>query len=101
MNLIAMSRRLWIAMTALVPFLAQAQPQTTDSSERYSLPLVTSDELDIARSDQLLSGVAPGKSLLMRSASSLARALDLTKGRWAMDIIEPQVLAIRNSGLPF
>ena len=66
-----------------------------------SLPLVTSDELDMARADQLLYGVADGESMLLRSASSLAPLIPLRGRLWALDFIEPQFLMMRNSGLPF
>jgi hypothetical protein len=66
-----------------------------------SLPLVTSDELDMSRADQLLYGVADGESMLLRSASSLVPRLPLRGRLWTLDIIEPQFLMVRNSGLPF
>ena len=66
-----------------------------------SLPLVTSDEVDMARADELVFGVADGKSMLMRSASSLAPVTPLRGRLWALDVIEPQFLMVRNSGLPF
>ncbi|HEX5577597.1 MAG TPA: hypothetical protein VFX40_04425, partial [Gemmatimonadaceae bacterium] len=63
-------------MAVAVVFPVVASGQVWDSTTRYSLPLVTSDELDRTRSDQLFSGVAPGNSLLLRSASSLVPSLD-------------------------
>lgn len=100
MNFSSIRRQaLWTAIAVFLPLAAGGQT-VKDSTTRYSLPLVTSDELDRTRSDQLFSGVGPGKSLLMRSASSLVPTLDLSRG-WAFDIIEPQMLGVRNSGLPF
>ena len=76
------------------------QPSATRKPMNSSLPLVTSDEVDAFRSDQLVSGVSPGQSLLMRSSSSLAPGLPLRNGLWAIDFIEPQFVLMRNSGLP-
>ncbi len=78
-----------------------SRPAATSIPMNTSLPLVTSDEVDRFRSDQLVTGVPAGQSLLMRSASSLAPKLPLRNGLWAIDLIEPQFLMIRNSGLPF
>ena len=74
---------------------------STAGSARFSLPLVTSDEIDRLRSDQLFRGVRSGESLLLRSASSLAPAMPLGDRTWRLDFIEPQLLSVRNSGLPF
>jgi hypothetical protein len=80
-------------------------PRDSSSSaaglSRFSMPLVTSDEVDRLRSDQLIRGVRPGESLLLRSASSLAPAMPVGDRRWQFDFIEPQLLTVRNSGLPF
>ena len=78
--------------------------RAVDSSARIQLPsltLVTAHEVDRMRADQLLKGVAPGQSLLLRSASSLATPPALGN-RWiAAELIYPQLLLVRNSGLPF
>lgn len=64
------------------------------------LTLVTSDDVDRYRADQLLQGVGTGQSLLMRSASSLTPSLPLSGRSWVWDFIDPQLLVIRNSGMP-
>jgi hypothetical protein len=70
-------------------------------TRRPSLVLVTSESIDRLRSAQLLNGVAPGQSLLLRSASSLTPSLaDSTPG-WRVAPIAPQFLAVINSALPF
>lgn len=77
---------------------------TTDPAVRTahrSLTLVTAHEVDRIRSNQLVRGVSPGESLLLRSASSLMTPLDLTS-RWLDgELILPQLLFVRNSDLPF
>ena len=102
--------------TAL-PAPAQSAPDSTrdtvsvapaarpaDSVAKIQLPsltLVTAHEVDRMRANQLAKGVAPGQSLLLRSASSLATPPALGK-RWiAGELIYPQLLFVRNSGLPF
>ncbi len=81
-----------------------APARSDDAAARILLPsltLVTAQEVDRMRADQLAKGVAPGQSLLMRSASSLANPPALGN-RWiAGELIYPQLLAVRNSGLPF
>ena len=67
----------------------------------HSLVLVNSDSIDRARLNQLRGGVAPGQSLLLRSASSLTAPLSAPPGRWQVESVAPQFLAVVNSGLPF
>ena len=111
--MISVSLRIAVAAAVAavsLPLTAFAQVRTDTTTQRVtpsraamnsSLPLVTSDELDLARADQLVFGVPEGKSLLMRSASSLAPEISLRNKLWSYDIIEPQFLMMRNSGLPF
>ncbi len=76
-------------------------PVQRDAALRPSfLTLVTSDDVDRYRADQLLSGVTPGQSLLLRSASSLTPSLPLNGRSWVWDYIDPQFLVVRNSGMP-
>lgn len=90
------------AAAGSVGVAAAARP--TDSTAKIQLPsltLVTAHEVDRMRADQLVKGVAPGQSLLLRSASSLATPPALGN-RWvAGELIYPQLLFVRNSGLPF
>ncbi|MEX2110698.1 MAG: capsule assembly Wzi family protein [Gemmatimonadaceae bacterium] len=57
--------------------------------------------VDRWRSDQLTAGVPPGRSLLLRSASSLTPYIVDTTGRWRASAISPEVLAVVNSAIPF
>ncbi|MEO5579335.1 MAG: hypothetical protein ABIR58_01660 [Gemmatimonadaceae bacterium] len=66
-----------------------------------SLMLVTGDAVDQLRSDQLLNGVAPGQSLLLRSASSLTPMKFSPNRGWALALIPPHLLAVVNSKIPF
>lgn len=76
-------------------------PTVASASLRPSfLTLVTSDDVDRYRADQLLQGVGQGQSLLMRSASSLTPSLRLDGRSWVWDFIDPQFLVVRNSGMP-
>ncbi len=74
--------------------------ETTLPHRPSSITLVTSDELERFRTDQLVKGIAPGQSLLLRSASSLTPRLADSDG-WAVTLFEPQLLVVRNSGIPF
>lgn len=66
-----------------------------------SLVLVTSDDVDDLRTDQLRAGVAPGLSLLLRSASSLTPTRAPRDGGWRRSGVAPQILVTLNSALPF
>jgi hypothetical protein len=65
------------------------------------LSLVNSEAVDRLRSDQLLSGVATGRSLLLRSASSLTPAVVGADSGWRIAALPPQFLWVSNSTLPF
>jgi len=109
----------WMAIL-IVSSLAHAQdppqikvdstaPKAADSSvveakgahRASSLLLVTGDEVDNLRTDQLLAGVAPGQSLLLRSASSLTPLVAGRDGGWRASGVAPQMLVVFNSALPF
>lgn len=65
-----------------------------------TMVLVTSDSIDRLRTDQLRSGVAAGRSLLLRSASTLTPSIGSRSG-FALSPIPPQFLAVINSAIPF
>jgi hypothetical protein len=81
----------------LGPRAADAHPRIT----LQSLVLVTSDAEDELRNEQLLHGVAAGKSLLLRSATSMTPPLPLSRHRFAVAPILPQFLVVSNSDMPF
>jgi hypothetical protein len=66
-----------------------------------SLILVTSEAVDRLRSNQLLSGVAPGQSLLLRSASTLSSRPGKSSTGVRVSAIVPEYLAVINSSIPF
>lgn len=66
-----------------------------------SLTLVTDEDVDRLRFDQLITGVQRGQSLLLRSASSLRESLSQRERHWGAALISPQFLLITNSRLPF
>lgn len=66
-----------------------------------ALLLVTSEAIDQLRSDQLLSGVKSGESLLLRSASTLTASNAGANGGWHASALLPQFLAVSNSSIPF
>jgi hypothetical protein len=66
-----------------------------------ALILVTDEFVDRLRSSQLRAGVAPGQSLLLRSASSLTRRLAGSQGGAHATGLAPQFLAVVNSQMPF
>lgn len=75
-----------------------------DSARKLSpsaLVLVTSESVDRLRTNQLVTGVADGESLLLRSASSLTPTTVLPTGGWRASPISPQFLAVINSAIPF
>ena len=72
---------------------------STAAGRRSTLVIVNGNEVDDLRTAQLRTGVAPGQSLLLRSASSLTRPLP--DRRFAVTAIAPQFLAIDNDSLPF
>lgn len=83
--------------------VAVASParDSTRAAGPSSLILVTSDFVDRLRTSQLLAGVAPGQSLLLRSASSLTQPISATTpGPHAIGLA-PQFLAVVNSQMPF
>jgi hypothetical protein len=86
----------------VAPHAGDAVETRVDSmqSPRLSLVLVTSEAVDRERSNQLRAGVADGRSLLVRSSSSLTPPLERS-GIWGVKRIAPQVLAVVNSALPF
>jgi hypothetical protein len=65
------------------------------------LILVTSEFVDRLRSAQLLTGVAPGQSLLLRSASTLTRPIAGSQPGARAIGLAPQFLAVVNSQMPF
>jgi hypothetical protein len=65
------------------------------------LVLVTGEAIDRLRSQQLLSGVVPGQSLLLRSASSLTPSGAGAASGWLAAPIPPQLLVVINSAIPF
>jgi hypothetical protein len=62
---------------------------------------VTSEFVDRLRSGQLVKGVAPGQSLLLRSASSLTNPDSARGSGPKITGLAPQFLAIVNSQMPF
>jgi len=97
-------RALLFAATIAFPLAVRAAGAQTDSGSidrRYSLLTVTADEIDRARFDQLVNGVGPGQSLLLRSVSSLNPPV-AQEGRGLRAIpIAPQFLFVSNTALPF
>jgi hypothetical protein len=75
-----------------------------DSNPKLSAPaliLVTSESVDQLRTSQLVSGVAKGESLLLRSASSLTPTAILPIGGWHAIALPPQFLVVINTAIPF
>src|ERR1700680_1523765 len=70
----------------------QSLKDSTAKSVRSALILVTSEAVDRLRTNQLLTGVAKGESLLLRSASSLMLAGALSAGGWRFAPLAPQFL---------
>jgi hypothetical protein len=66
-----------------------------------SLVLVTSEDIDRFRLDQLVEGVRPGQSLLLRSASSLTPRLVNALQRVRLTALPPQELFVHNTAIPF
>src|SRR4051812_24312131 len=66
-----------------------------------SLVLVTSEAVDRFRLNQLVDGVAPGQSLLLRSASSLTPRGTSDLRRVRVSVLSPQELFVHNTALPF
>jgi len=97
-------RALLFRATIAFPLAVRAVGAQTDSGSidrRYSLLTVTADEIDRARFDQLVNGVGPGQSLLLRSVSSLNPPV-AQEGRGLRAIpIAPQFLFVSNTALPF
>jgi hypothetical protein len=83
------------------PQRVQSRADSTAAPGSPSLVLVTSEAIDRLRSHQLVAGVAPGQSLLLRSASSLTPSGAAPNGGWEASRISPQFLAVINSAIPF
>jgi Capsule assembly protein Wzi len=66
-----------------------------------SLVLVTSEAVDRLRLNQLVDGVAPGQSLLLRSASSLTPRSTSDTRSVRLSALAPQELFVHNTALPF
>ena len=78
------------------------QRPRNDSSavrELQSLVLVTSEQVDRKRTRELVEGVGPGPSLLLRSVSSLTPRVTSTS--WKATGVAPQELWVINSDLPY
>jgi len=78
--------------------------EAVDSGGRLppsGLILVNSSEVDRLRFHQLRSGVLPGQSLMLRSASTLTTPLQLRTRSFAVRLIPPDLLVVRNTALPF
>src|ERR1700730_4272954 len=96
-------RRLVLTVIAVFPWVAGAQVKERPQSDSVLVPpprasaltLVNAESVDQLRSDELLSGVPVGESLLLRSASSL------TPARLGGYAIAPQLLFVNNTALPF
>ncbi len=76
------------------------RPDPTHAADPTSLTLVTSETVDQLRAGQLRTGVEPGQSLLLRSASSLTSGTSTT-GAWRGAALVPQFLLVMNSAMPF
>jgi hypothetical protein len=74
---------------------------STMTPGRHALVLVTSEAVDRLRTHQLINGVAPGRSLLLRSAASLTPSNATAGTGWEATRISPQFLAVINSSIPF
>ncbi len=84
-----------------VPKAADSSVEARQPGGLASLVLVTGDDVDNLRTDQLRAGVAPGQSLLLRSASSLTPSRAAPEGGWRVSGVTPQILITLNSALPF
>ena len=95
--------RLFVTMVALSLVASAAGAQTDSGSidRRYTLLTVNAEEIDRARFEQLVNGVAPGQSLLLRSASSLTPLAVQEGQRLHVIPIAPQLLFVSNTTLPF
>jgi hypothetical protein len=89
---------------------AQISPTVTPERQPYKdstrlngslLVLVTNESIDRERSNQLSGGVPSGRSLLLRSASSLTPPLAGENSGWRAATLSPQFLWVNNSSLPF
>ncbi|MEP6506619.1 MAG: capsule assembly Wzi family protein [Gemmatimonadales bacterium] len=65
------------------------------------LVMVNSDDVESLRYSQLRTGVMPGQSLLLRSASTLTPPMQIKNGWFATRLIQPQLLVVKNTKLPF
>lgn len=86
--------------TAVTP----AKPDSADTTTIFpasSVLLVTGEEVDRLRFDQLVNGIRHGQTLLLRSASALRESFSAGKRRWGAAFVSPQVLIVTNSRLPF
>src|SRR5690242_16604282 len=66
-----------------------------------SLLLVNGETVDRFRLDQLVAGVAPGQSLLLRSASSLTAPVPAERGTVRLSPLVPQFLFVHSTSIPF
>src|SRR5712672_79907 len=73
----------------------QMSIDSAQASSRSALVLVTSETVDRLRTSQLVTGVAKGESLLLRSASTLTPGPPAAAG-WRASPISPQFLAVVN-----
>ena len=97
------------ALSIAIPFVSQvapAQESRTRGSDSIptvpsSLVLVTSETIDRFRFDQLVTGVAGGQSLLLRSASSLTRPATNPLRPVRLSALTPQLLFVHNTAIPF
>lgn len=83
---------------------ASASRSALDSTHNvspYTLVLVTSETVDRLRTNQLVTGVAKGQTLLLRSASTLTAPTNAPSGGWSAAALSPQFLAVINSSIPF
>lgn len=82
-------------------FSGESRPDSAGNPHAGLLVQVTGEAIDRERSSQLGAGVASGRSLLLRSSSSLTKTSTPAAGKWVVTALSPQVLAVINSALPF
>lgn len=116
MNRLFNTLSIMLASLSVVPSLAGAQYRQPNKTESRSFGsaadstvmrrapwviLVTSEAVDNLRSDQLVSGIERGESLLLRSASSLTGSMLPRGSKWGAALLAPQFLLVHNSAMPF
>lgn len=72
----------------------------SNSASPSSLVLVGSETVDRLRTSQLGEGVEHGRSLLLRSASSLTNS-PAAAGGWRKTVLPPQFLFVINTAIPY